>query len=676
MKAVRKTGSWWLATAGALCALCMTTALAQAPKPPATAADISVKQFFSLAEYGSMALSPDGKRLAAIAPVKGRYNLVVIDLATRKAQALTASDRWDVTQPQWIGNNRLYFQVVDGFEVSGRMRFKGAYAIDADGANFREVFGFDEQGRRRGKFIDSILGTEGKDSPVAYVALRERSREYPDVYKIDMRTMKSELLSFDSPGRTNQWLLDSKNRPRVAVREEPREKAGAPTIFTGWHRAADGDKWEKFYQDSQYGLAGDGEYAEFCRIDSDDRTLYMTARRGRDRAALWAMDLQTKEYRLVAEDPLVDMGCGRLIGDPETKRIAGLIYQSDKPKFVAIDENSSRTKQLRRIEAALGTVPEAMSISNSGVGLVATSSDTDAGTYYLFNSEKQQLETIARARSWFPPELMAERRFIQYKARDGLVIPAYLTLPKNAAGKKLPLIVNIHGGPWVRAYNQAEWGRWPEAQFFASRGYAVLEPEPRGSTGWGRKHFEASFKQWGLAMQDDITDGALHLVNEGIVDKNRMCLHGGSYGGYATLQGLVREPDLFKCGNSFVAVTDLFLFQSLSYSDIAENTDFFENEFTRLVGDSKRDREQFERTSPTRNADKIKAAVMLTMGSDDFRVPLKHGTAMRDAMVAAGKPIEWKAYVGEGHGYNKEENVVDFYTRSLEFFDKHIGDRR
>jgi dipeptidyl aminopeptidase/acylaminoacyl peptidase len=666
-------GSWLLASAGALC---MTTALAQAPKAPATAADISVKQFFALAEYSSLALSPDGKKLAAIAPVKGRYNLIVVDLDTRKAHALTASDRWDVYQPQWIGNNRLYFQVINGFEVSGRYSFKGAYAIDADGANFREVFGYDEQGRRRGKFIDEVLSTEGKDSPVAYVALRERSREYPDVYKIDMRTMRAELLSFDSPGRTLQWLLDSKNRPRVAVREEPREKTGTPLVLTVWHRAADGEKWEKLFQESRYGLAGDGEDGDLCRIDSDDRTLYLSARRGRDKAAMWAMDLQTKEYRLVAEDPLVDIRCGTFIGDPETKKLAGFIYEADKPKFVAIDETASRVQQLRRIEAALGTVPARMSISKSGVGLVATTSATDAGTFYLFSNEKQQLEIITRARPWFEPTLMAERRFIQYKARDGLVIPAYLTVPKNSAGKKLPLIVNIHGGPMVRGYNMAQWGRWPEAQFFASRGYAVLEPEPRGSTGWGRKHFEASFKQWGLAMQDDITDGALHLVNEGIVDKQRMCLHGGSYGGYATLQGLVREADLFKCGNSFVAVTDLFLFQSLSYSDIAENSDYFDNEFTRLVGDSKRDREQFERTSPTRNADKIKAPVMLTMGSDDVRVPLRHGTAMRDALVAAGKPVDWKVYVGEGHGYNKEENVVDFYTRSLKFFDKHIGDRR
>ena len=232
--------------------------------------------------------------------------------------------------------------------------------------------------------------------------------------------------------------------------------------------------------------------------------------------------------------------------------------------------------------------------------------------------------------------------------------------------------MSIHGGPWVRSYHGVQWGRWPDAQFFASRGYAVLEPEPRGSLGFGARHFLSSFKQWGLAMQDDITDGALHLIKEGIVDKGRMCLFGGSYGGYASLQGLVKDPDLWRCASSYVAVTDLELLQSVSWSDTARASDYFETDFKRRVGDRELDRAQFNATSPAKNADRIRAAVMLTMGIQDQRVPVIHGTTMRDAMAKAGKPLEYNTYTNEAHGFNGHENVVDFYTRTERFFAKHL----
>jgi dipeptidyl aminopeptidase/acylaminoacyl peptidase len=303
--------------------------------------------------------------------------------------------------------------------------------------------------------------------------------------------------------------------------------------------------------------------------------------------------------------------------------------------------------------------------------LIYSHSDRDPGTYYLFNVEKKTMERIGQTRPWLPPELMSERRFIKYKARDGMEIPAWVTIPKNSDGKNLPLIVHIHGGPWVRGYSGIEWGR-PIAQFFASRGYAVLEPEPRGSTGYGRKHYLSSFKQWGLAMQDDITDGALHLVSEGIADKSRMCLYGGSYGGYATLQGLVKDPDLWRCGSAYVAVTDLELMQTIAWSDTAQLTDYYETDFKRRVGDKDRDAAQFQKTSPAKNADKIKAPVMLTMGSDDKRVPLPHGEAMNRALQTAGKKVEYVVYSGEAHGFTKFENVVDFYKRNERFFAENL----
>lgn len=683
---------WILAGIAACTTALMAPATLAQPKPVMdykSAAEVPVSQFFALEDFRSMRLAPDGKRIAAVAPYKGRGNLLVVDLATRQAKSITASERWDVVNMRWIGDKRLYFWVSDGQEATGRPRLKGGYTINPDGTDLREVFGYNDNGSLRGLRIDSVLATEGGDSTIAYVSMRERSRDFNDVYKLDFRTMRFELISFDSPGRVFHWELDGKKVPRVAVRADPRPATGKPYMTTFWHRAGPSAPWEKMFE---HASMNDPEAYTVCGFDKDDRTLFVTARRGRDKAALWKYDTASKQFgEMVLDDPLVDLSCnnngdeeegsgsdGGLLTDAETEEVVGFQYQGDKPKKVYFKPGSGHEQLAKMFAGAVPGFSEYRFSKDRSVALVFSYSDIDPGTYYLYNSAKKQLEVVAKKRSWVKPELMAERKPILYKARDGMMIPAYLTLPRGVPAKNLPLIVNIHGGPFVRGYAWSGWSRWPEAQFFASRGYAVLEPEPRASTGYGHKLHTSGFKQWGQAAQDDITDGALHLAKEGIVDRDRMCLHGGSYGGYATLQGLVREPDLFKCGHAFVAVSDLGLLQSVAWSDTAQELkyNYLENEYKVFVGDSKADAEMFERVSPARNADKIKGALMLTMGSDDVRVPLIHGEKMRDAMIKAGKPIEWKVYAEEGHGFNKEANVTDFYTRSLRFYDEHIGPKR
>jgi dipeptidyl aminopeptidase/acylaminoacyl peptidase len=677
----------------ALAAAWCVTAAAQVPGPaaaapvPLSAAEIPVSQFFALEAYRDLRMSPDGKKLLAVVPIRGRGNLAVIDLETRTSQAITSSARWDVYRPRWIGNNRIYFSVVDGAAATGQPRLKGAYSVNPDGSDLREIFGYGPAGQPVGARIDQVLAIDADDekgdgaATTALVTMYERSREWVDVYRFDFRTLRRELLTFDSPGRTVDWALDNENRPRLATRFEPRPGRGQPFGITHWHRPAAGGPWEKLFESSSFdGFDGTVTY---CGFDDDDRTAYLTARRDRDKAALWTFDTTTRQWgSMVADDPMVDLSCGEeggaLITDPVSKKVVGFAYESGLPKRVYFNRDNAHLKLVEELTAALpGDVRFRLSPDRKRA-LVRVQSDIDPGQYFLLDREKNRLEKIVDQRPWLRPEQMPERRFITYTARDGMVIPAYLTLPRGADPKRLPLVVNIHGGPHVRGYTWAQWGRWPEAQFLASHGYAVLEPEPRGSTGFGARHFRSSWKQWGQTMQDDITDGALHLVKEGIVDRSRICLHGGSYGGYAVLQGLVREPGLFRCGHAFVAVTDLGLMQTVAWSDIAQDTrfDYLSNEFTAWVGDKDRDAELFQRNSPARNADRIQAPVMITMGSDDVRVPLIHGERMRDALRRAGKPVEWKVYAGEGHGFNLDANVTDFYTRTLRFYDEHIGPKR
>jgi dipeptidyl aminopeptidase/acylaminoacyl peptidase len=229
----------------------------------------------------------------------------------------------------------------------------------------------------------------------------------------------------------------------------------------------------------------------------------------------------------------------------------------------------------------------------------------------------------------------------------------------------------VHGGPYVRG---ASWGWSPVSQFLASRGYAVLEPEFRGSQGFGSQHERAGYKQWGLAMQNDIADGARWAIDKGIVDPKRICIAGGSYGGYATLMGLVNDPDLYKCGINIVGVTDIGLLFDNGWSlsdDVSRDTK--EHSMPEKIGDPVKDAAQFKATSPIQQAARITQPLILAYGGVDRRVPINHGTAFRNAVMRTNKNVEWIEYPEEGHGWSLEKNRLDFWGRVETFLDKHIG---
>ncbi len=631
-----------------------------------TAADISVEYFFKVAEFQSMVLSPSGKLLAASTPFKGRQNLVIVDLEKRTNNVITSFEKQDAVRATWVSDDRICFRAADGLEATGVPRLAGTFCVDADGKNFKDFTKLGPQLRESsGGFSRiTILGLVAGEKNKIYAGMSERTRDSLDVYKLDTMTGRYELLSFESPGRVSTWVLDRNGVPRAAVRNEVSTADG----YTLWMRSGPDAKYE------QIGQYRDGEGGVTPLAFDWEGNLYVSSSIGRDKSAIFMWDMAAKKPgKLIAEDPLVDIE-GGLIFSAVKKKLVGISYQSGMPVQKWFDADYETTQKM--VDASVKDVVNQISFprDNDTVALIFSASDVDPGRYALLNREKKTLEPIVSQRSWIKPELMSPRKFIQYKARDGRMIPAYVTIPKNSEGKNLPLIIDIHGGPNVRGYDYySGWGRWPDAQFFASRGYVVLQPEPRASTGFGAEHYKAGLKQWGLTMQDDITDGALHLVKEGTVNKERMCLHGGSYGGYASLQGMVKDPDLFKCANSFIAVTDLFTLQNYAGSDTSRFSDYLETLATKRVGDSKTDREQFEKTSPARNADKIKGKIILTMGAEDIRVPLVHGDQMVTAMQKAGVKHEYYVFKTEAHGFNKPENIADFYKRALKLFNETIG---
>jgi dipeptidyl aminopeptidase/acylaminoacyl peptidase len=646
-------------------------AFAEAQKKPG---DVPVESFFRRADYSEMRLSPDGKRLAATVPLKGRANLVVIDIDRKSRQVITNFSALDVGSFYWVNNERLCLQVADGQDVSGTFNYRGTFCIDHNGDNIRNYakLGIADASTTTGgyRFI-TPLALVHDDSGEIMVRMSIRSRYSSDVYRFNTRNGRYQLVTDDSPGDVIRWVLDRNLVPRVAVSQPEVKTASETNKRTVWYRDAPGSKWEKLHETEMTGdLALKGSFVPIA-FDYDNSTLYVATNQGEDKDSIYTFDTKARKLgERIFRHPLIDLE-GGLVFSRTQKKLVGLQYDAEVPASIWVDETMAKLQ--KSIDAALPKTVNDISIPSEtdDRALVFARSDVDPGAYYLLDRRKPSVELLAKTREWIDPSLMPEKRFIKYTARDGLEIPAWITVPQGG-GKNLPLIVNIHGGPWVRAYSGMDWGRWPEAQFFASRGYVVLEPEPRGSTGFGRKHFSSSFKQWGQAMQDDITDGALYLVKEGLVDKSRMCLHGGSYGGYATAMGLVKDPDLWKCGSPFVAVTDLFLFQNVTYSDISSESYFFQTDFKKMVGDSSADREMFTRSSPALQAGRIKAPVLITMGSADVRVPQVHGDNFVSALRDAGKKVDYVIYKGEGHGYNKDENVFDFYRRLEKFFAENL----
>jgi dipeptidyl aminopeptidase/acylaminoacyl peptidase len=303
--------------------------------------------------------------------------------------------------------------------------------------------------------------------------------------------------------------------------------------------------------------------------------------------------------------------------------------------------------------------------------LVHSYSDIQPHTWNLFNTETGKLNKVGDSFAAVDPARMGTQEALRYTARDGLEIPALLTLPNGAARKNLPLVVLVHGGPYVRG---GQWGWDPQAQFLASRGYAVLEPEYRGSTGFGSKHFRAGWKQWGLKMQDDIADGARWAIKEGIVDPKRICIAGASYGGYATLMGLINDPDLYRCGIDWVGVTDISLLYTGHWSFRSDMSDSWkEYGMPDLIGDVVKDAQQFKATSPIEQAARIKQPLLLAYGGSDHRVPIYHGRKFYDAVKTTNPNVEMVVYDEEGHGWALPKNRIDFWRRVEKFLEKNIG---
>lgn len=623
------------------------------------AAKPAVKDFFRNPQNTQMSISPNGRYLAVVAPAKidediTRRNIAIIDLNDKsKSRFVTGLEDQDVAGYSWLNDERLVF------------------GIDSDGAEAIAINTVDITERKPKPkmlinpledFLDGstsqlpspgVLDILEDDDRHILVSYDERKVGAPDVYKVDVKNGGKKMVE-RNPGNVSGWITDHDGKIRGAVAQDK-------LMTEIMYRTKEEDEWEviaRFVYNDPTGFNPIG-------FDYDNKTWYVTSNKDFDTAAIYTYNPETREFGdMVFHNEEYDAG-GLVWSDAEEKILAATYY-ADRPKWQGIDEEY--TAMMKGLEQAFPNdqVSIASASKDENLMVISVSSDVNPGGFYLFDREKGALSPLADRMPWIEPAEMAHRKPIKYTARDGMTIEGYLTLPKDGEGKNLPLIVNPHGGPWARD----TWGFNPEHQFFASRGYAVLQMNFRGSTGYGRQHLESGYKKWGREMQNDITDGVKWAIEQGIADEDRVCIYGASYGGYATMAGMTFTPELYKCGVNYVGVTDV----ALLFETMPKRWSLGAETMKAQVGDPDTEEEFLAEISPVNHVDKIQAPIFIVHGRKDPRVSIEHADILRDKMDEYNKEYQWLVKNDEGHGFSKEENVIELYTAMEKFFESNIGE--
>ncbi|CAJ49646.1 alpha/beta hydrolase family protein [Bordetella avium] len=619
------------------------TALGASAQPPR---QYPLKDFFRNPERGFFRLADDGQTLGFMQPVSvdghpPRMNIYVQALADGRPQGearkLTSETARDISNFFWKGGDTVLYQK----DFGGDENFH-VVAVDTINGKITDLTPFDGV---RADIIDELAD----DPDHVLISHNQRDPQVFDVYRVNVRTGQSTQVA-QNPGNVVGWQTDHAGRVRAAIVSD-----GLNTTLL--YRDDEASPFRPLIT-TDYRTSVSPAFFTF-----DDKKLYALSNRGRDRQALVVIDpAQPDVEEKIFEADTVDLdGAGF---SRKRKVLTLAAYQTDKPQHRFFDED---TRKL--FDDLQGHLPGyEVSVQSWNLDedrfIVAAYNDRTPGARYLYDARKDTLHKLADINPSLPEADMATVQPIQYTARDGLTIHGYLTLPKGRDPKNLACIVNPHGGPWARD----GWGYNPEVQFLANRGFCILQMNFRGSTGYGRKFWEASFGQWGLAMQDDITDGVKWLIDQGIADPKRIGIYGGSYGGYATLAGITFTPDLYAAAVDYVGVSNLFTFMQTIppywKPMLAKMQD--------MVGDPVQDKDRLTATSPALHVDRIKTPLFIAQGAKDPRVNKAESDQVVEALRRRGVEVEYMVKDNEGHGFHNEENKFEFYDAMEKFFVQHL----
>jgi len=601
---------------------------------------IPLKDFFDNPKISSATISPDGKRLAFLAPEGSRLNVWVCDVAkgVASATAITHDTQRGIVNFLWTRDSRyVLFEQDQGGDENFHLYRADPLHPDEKSLDLTPMAG------ARAEVMDLPRERPGE----ATVAINGRDKRYFDAYRLDLASGKLTLLE-KNPGDVDAWHVDTHGNIRACTAQ-----VGTKTEIRVRDSAAGSFRTLATYSDEEspavHGFGRDGTF------------LYFSSARGVNTERLVKLDLKTGKETVIDADPEYDLA-DVLISD-RTNELLGVAYERDRLTYKAFDKQFARDLEI------LGKVHDGEILFRSSTDderkwIIAYNSPTDPGATYFYDRTTGQAQFLYRPRPWLPRDALVNMQPVSFPSRDGLPIHGYLSLPKGVTPKNLPTVLVVHGGPWARD----EWGYNPEVQFLANRGFAVLQLNYRGSTGYGKKFLNAGNREWGGKMLDDLVDGANWIVEQGIADRKRLGIYGGSYGGYATLSALAFQPKIFACGVDYVGVSNLLTFMNT----IPPYWETFRELMYKRVGNPKADRDLLRARSPLFAVDKIEAPLFVAQGYNDPRVNHAEAEQIVAALKADGKPVEYLVKMDEGHGFENPENRLDFYSKMEAFLEKHL----
>ena len=609
----------------------------------AGAREIPIQDFFKDPQFTSVSVSPDGKHMAVTVPQDDRTVLAVLRVAD---QGIVG--KWDYgenrhfRQVLWANNERLLFYVT--FKT-GSLDFETGkgdlYASNIDGTRRMDI--------PNGNYY-SIVDLTPEDPDTILV---ERSVETSFLSKLNVYTGKVSTVA-SAPVEQGSFMLDHGGNVRFV--------SGAMNDGRNVTYRRDGDKWTLVHESERNGAT----YVPLG-FDANNKNAYMAKGEGGKPESIVLLDMDTRAEKQLSSNGIVSPS--GFLWSADEKTLLGVWYEDGVPYWDWVAPDHPETKLYAGLVKSFpGKAVRFMQPSRDGRYLpMRVFSDTAPSEVYLFDRETSRAKFLASSRDWIKPSEMSPMKPIVVTARDGVKLHGYITLPKGSDGKNLPMIVNPHGGPHGP---RDQWGFNPEVQLLANRGYAVLQVNYRGSGGYGNAFEGMGYRKWGTTMQDDLTDSVHWAVSQGIADPNRVCIYGASYGGYAALMSVVREPDLYKCSVGYVGVYDLDAQNSADFMEHKSGQNYLRDAYPTSSAERKAQ-------SPAYGVDRIKVPVLLVHGEKDVRVPIKNMHFLISQMEKVGKkPDDVIVEKKEAHGFRDLQNNVNLYTRMLAFFDKYIGNKK
>jgi dipeptidyl aminopeptidase/acylaminoacyl peptidase len=633
-----------LAAALSAAGLAACTAAPTAPTPAAAVPPVyPIQDFFRSAPKAYFRVSKDGRSIGFMQPTgeARRYNIVVqtLDGSTPVGEPRVVTDERarSIEDYFWKGGGTLLYSK----DFGGDENFH-VVAVDALSAKITDLTPYPG--------VRAAIADDLPDDP-DHVLVRHNRRDPKvfDVFKVDIRTGEAQLVA-ENPGNVVGWQTDHQGRVRIAV-------------------TSDGVNTSLLYRDGESGplrALFTTDYRTEVKPQfflADDRRFYALSNRGRDRLALVVIDpAQPDSEELVYEHPEVDLGAAAW--SRARKRLTHVEYVTERTGRRFFDPAMERV--FERIQAKLPGYEVLLQSATRAEDkfIVAAFSDRTPGTRYVYDANADTLSKLADINPWLPERDMAPMRPVTIRSRDGLPLHGYLTLPVGRPAHDLACVVHPHGGPWLRD----AWGYDAEVQLLANRGLCVLQVNFRGSSGYGRSFWEASFGQWGLKMQDDVTDAVQWLVREGLADPRRVGIYGASYGGYTTLAGVTFTPDLYAAAVDYVGVSNLFTF----LNTIPPYWKPMLEQMHAMVGDPVKDRARLEATSPALHVDRIRTPLFIAQGARDPRVNKAESDQVVDALRRRGVEVQYMVKDNEGYGFQNEENQFDFYAAMAAFLVQHL----